>query len=97
MPGRFIIVKLAIQFTEGVAQHQHHKSIMTQQAYLNMRSYLIKAEPMSVVTRPGCTATNVKPCAAVTSDAQLRVTAGMDRHQQFPAAFQLKLILKYYC
>ena len=48
---------------------------------------------MSVVTRPGCTATHVKPCAAVTSDAQLRVTAGMDGHQQFPhQRSQFKLI-----
>ncbi len=38
----------------------------------------MKAEPMSVVTRPGCTATNVKPSAAVMSDAQLSVTASMN-------------------
>lgn len=36
-------------------------------------------EPMSVVTTPGCRATNVKPCAAVTANAQLSVTARMQR------------------
>ncbi len=62
-----------------------------------MRSYLMNAEPMSVVTRPGCTATNVKPCAAVTSDAQLRVTAGMDRHQHTSAAFTVQAYTNNYC
>lgn len=62
-----------------------------------MRSYLIKAEPMSVVTRPGCTATNVKPCAAVTSDAQLRVTAGMDRDQHISAAPAIQADTPNYC
>jgi len=62
-----------------------------------MRSYLIKEEPMSVVTRPGCTATNVKPCAAVTSDAQLRVTAGIDRHQHTSTTLKLEAYNSNYC
>ena len=33
---KIVIVMLAIELTEGTAQHQHHKSIMTQQASLNM-------------------------------------------------------------